>query len=141
MSAELQALLAWSGVLLFLLGLLTGIAIPAVRAPRIALSAHVAAIESGLVLIAVGLLAARLELSAGWAAAIAHGLWISLYELWIGLLVGAIFGTGKTLPIAGAGLRAKPWQETSAFTLIGAGSLGSAAAVAALLWQWSWRSV
>ncbi len=141
MSDSLQALLAWSGVLLFLLGLLTGVAIPALRAPRIALSAHVAAIESGLALIAVGLLGARLELSDGWAAAIAHGLWISLYVLWIGLLVGAIFGTGKTLPIAGAGLRAKPWQAATAFALIGAGSLGSAAAVAALLLQWSWRSV
>lgn len=141
MSDALQALLAWSGVLLFLLGLLTGVAIPAVRAPRIALSAHVAAIESGLALIAVGLLGARLALSDGWAAAIAHGLWISLYVLWVGLLVGAIFGTGKTLPIAGAGLRAKPWQEATAFALIGAGSLGSAAAVAALLLQWSWRSV
>jgi hydroxylaminobenzene mutase len=141
MSESLQALLGWSGVLLFLLGLLTGVAIPAVRAPRIALSAHVTAIESGLALIAIGLLGAHLVLSDGWAAAIAHGLWISLYVLWVGLLLGAIFGTGKTLPIAGAGLRAKPWQEATAFTLIGAGSLGSAAAVAALLWQWSWRSV
>jgi len=141
MSESLQALLAWSGVLLFLLGLLTGVAVPAVRAPRIALSAHVAAIESGLALIVIGLLGARLALPDFWAGAIAHGLWISLYILWVGLLVGAIFGTGKTLPIAGAGLLAKPWQEATAFALIGAGSLGSAAAVAALLLQWSWRSV
>ena len=141
MSESLQALLAFGGVLLFLLGLLTGVAIPAVRAPRIALSAHVAAIESGLALVVVGLLGARLALSDGWAAAIAHGLWISLYVLWLGLLLGAVFGTGRTLPIAGAGLRAEPWQERTAFALIGAGSLGSAAAVLALLWQWSWRSV
>ena len=141
MSDPLQALLARSGVLLFLLGLLTGFAIPAVRAPRIALSAHVAAIESGLALVVFGLLGARLALTGGWAAAIAHTLWISLYVLWVGLLLGAVFGTGKTLPIAGAGLRAKPWQETTAFALIGAGSFGSAAAVAALLLEWSWRSV
>jgi hydroxylaminobenzene mutase len=141
MSETLQALLCFSGVLLLLLGLLTGIAIPAVRAPRIALSAHVAAIESGLALILVGLLGARVALSAGWAAAIAYGLVLSLYVLWIGLLLGSVFGTGKTLPIAGAGLRAEPWQEATAFALIGAGSLGSAAAVAALLLQWSWRSV
>ncbi len=141
MSEALQDLLAWSGVLLFLLGLLTGVAIPFVRAPRIALSAHVAAIESGLALIAVGLLGARLALSDGSAAWIAHGLWSSLYVLWIGLLAGAVFGTGRTLPIAGAGLRAKPWQEITAAVLIGAGSIGSAGATVALLWQWSWRSV
>ena len=141
MSESLQALLAYSGALFFLLGLLTGVAIPAVRAPRIALSAHVAAIEGGLALVAFGLLGARVALADGWAAAIAHGLWISLYVLWVGLVLGAVFGTGKTLPIAGAGLAAKPWQEATAFTLIGAGSLVSAAAIAALLVTWSWRSV
>jgi len=141
MSESLQAVLGYAGVLLFLLGLLTGVAIPVTRAPRIALSAHVAAIESGLALVVFALLGARLELSPGWAAAIAHGLWISLYVLWVGLVLGAIFGTGKTLPIAGAGLAAKPWQETTAFALIGVGSLGSLAAVASLLLTWSWRSV
>ena len=140
MSESLQALLGYSGALLFLLGLLTGVAIPATRAPRIALSAHVAAIESGLALVVFGLLGAKLVLSPGWAAAIAHGLWISLYVLWVGLVLGAVFGTGKTLPIAGAGFSAKPWQEAIAFALIGAGSLGSAAAVATLLLTWSWRS-
>ena len=141
MSDSLQNGLAWSGVLLFLLGLLTGVAIPFVRAPRIALSAHVAAIESGLVLIAVGLLGARLTLSEGWAAGIAHGLWISLYVLWLGLVAGALFGTGRTLPFAGAGLRAVRWLLFAAAVLIGAGSLGSAGATAALLLAWSWRSI
>jgi hydroxylaminobenzene mutase len=139
MSETLRELLCWTGTLLFLLGLMTGVAIPAVRGPRIALSAHVAAIESGLVLIALGLLGGHLALSPGWAAAIGHGMWISLYVLWIGLLAGAVFGTGRTLPLAGAGLRAEAWQEATAFALIGLGSIGSAAATAALLWQWSWR--
>ena len=141
MGEGLRDVLCFSGTGLFLLGLLTGVAIPAVRGPRIALSAHVAAIESGLALIAFGLLGGQLELAPFWAAAIGHGLWISLYVLWAGLLVGAVFGTGKTLPIAGVGLRAEPWQETTAFVLIGAGSIGSAAATAALLWQWSWRAI
>jgi hydroxylaminobenzene mutase len=139
MDEGLRDWLCFSGTLLFLLGLLTGVAVPAVRAPRIALSAHVAAIESGLALVAFGLLGAHLDLGPTSAAAIGHGLWISLYVLWVGLVAGAVFGTGKTLPIAGAGLAAKPWQERTAFALIGSGSLGSAAAVAALLLQWSWR--
>ncbi len=138
MGEGLRDTLCFTGTLLFLLGLLTGVAIPAVRAPRIALSAHVAAIESGLALLVFGLLGEHLELSAARAAAIGHGLWISLYVLWVGLVAGAVFGTGRTLPIAGAGLVAKPWQEGATFALIAVGSLGSAASVAVLLVSWSW---
>ncbi len=140
MSEGLQNVLCFAGTGLFLLGLLSGFAVPAFRSPRIGLSAHVAAIQSGLALIAVGLVGARLTLSGAWASAIAHGLWISLYVLWLGLLVAASYGTGRTLPIAGAGLTAKPWQERLAFALIASSSLGTAATVAALLWHWSWRA-
>ena len=106
MSEGLQGSLAFAGTLLFLLGLLTGAGIPFFRGPRIGLSAHVAAIQSGLALIAVAWLGGRLALSEGWAAAIAHGLWISLYVLWVGLVFAAIYGTGRTLPLAGKGLAA-----------------------------------
>jgi (hydroxyamino)benzene mutase len=141
MSEGLQGLLAFSGTLLFLIGLLSGFAIPFLRSPRIGLSAHVAALQSGLALLAVAWVGGRLTLPDGWAAAIAHTLWISLYVLWIGLLFAGAYGTGRTLPLAGAGLRAKPWQETTALVLIGAASLGSAAAFAALLWHWSWKAI
>ncbi|HEU4430097.1 MAG TPA: hydroxylaminobenzene mutase [Myxococcota bacterium] len=140
MSDALQSQLCFEGVLLFLLGLLGGVAIPAFRSPRIGLSAHLAAIEGGLVLIAVGLVGARLELSSAWAAAIAHALAISLYALWVGLVAGAIWGTGRTLPIAGAGLVAKPHQERIAQLLIVGGSIGSALGSAALLVLWNWRA-
>ena len=80
----------------------------------------------------------HLALSAGWAAAIGHSLWLSLYILWIGLLFAAAYGTGKTLPIAGAGLTAKAWQETTARVLISIGSILSASAVLATLSQWHW---
>ncbi|HTO70985.1 MAG TPA: hypothetical protein VMR31_14080 [Myxococcota bacterium] len=139
MGRELVDLLCFTGVLLFMLGLLTGFAIPALRSPRIGLSAHVAAVQSGSALVAFGFVGARLELSPGWAAVIAHGLWVSLYVTWLGLLASGYWGAGGTLPIAGGGIRAKPWQERASFALIGAGSLGTAAAVAALLVAWSAR--
>ena len=139
MSEALQGLLAFTGILLFLLGLLSGFAIPMLRSPRIGLSAHVAAIQSGLALVGVAWVGSRLTLPGVWAAAIAHTFWISLYVLWVGLLFAGAYGTGRTLPLAGAGLRAKPWQETAALVLIGGASVGSAAAVAALLCFWSWR--
>jgi hydroxylaminobenzene mutase len=134
----LSETLCFAGALLFLLGLLTGFGIPGFCSSRIGLSAHLAAIESGLGLIAFGLLLPHLALSATWSAIIAQTLWISLYVLWIGLVFGAIYGTGKALPIAGAGYEAKPAQEMAARILVGGGSLGSAAAVAALLVQWQW---
>ena len=134
----LSSTLCFMGALLFMLGLLTGFAIPMFRSPRIGLSAHLAAIESGLALIVFGLLLPHLAISAGWAGAIGHSLWISLYVLWVGLLFAAVYGTGKTLPFAGAGLAAKAWQENIARILISIGSLGSAGAVLALLSQWRW---
>jgi len=135
---RLAPLLCFTGTLLFLLGLLTGFGIPAFRTPRIGLSAHVAAIESGLALIAFGLMWPHLGLSESWAAPIAHTFWLSLYVLWIGLLLGAVWGTGRSLPIAGAGFTTVAWQETTARALISLGALGSAGAVVALPFQWKW---
>ncbi len=134
----LSSILCFMGALLFTLGLLAGFGIPLFRSSRIGLSAHLAAIESGLALIAFGLLLPHLAISSGWAGAIGHSLWISLYVQWVGLLFAAAYGTGKTLPIAGAGLAAKVWQENTARILISIGALGSAAAVLTLLSQWRW---
>jgi (hydroxyamino)benzene mutase len=133
--------LCFMGALLFMLGVLTGFGIPSFRSPRIGLSAHLAAIESGLGLIAFGLLMPHLAISAGWAGAVGYTLWIALYILWIGLLFAALYGAGKAMPIAGAGMAAaKAWQESTARILIAIGSLGSAAAILTLLFQWHWAS-
>src|SRR5260370_12179544 len=107
----LYSKLCFMGALLFMLGLLTGFGSPRFRSPRIGLSAHLAAIESGLGLIAFGLLFPHLPISTVWVGAIGHSLWISLYVQWVGLLFAAVYGTGKVFPIAGAGLAAKLWQE------------------------------
>jgi hydroxylaminobenzene mutase len=130
--------LCFTGALLFALGMLIGAAIPKFRSPRIGLSAHLAAIESGLGLIAFGLLIPHLAISAGWAGAIGYVLWVSLYVMCAGLLFAALFGTGRVFPIAGGGQPATPWQESTATTLIAIGSIGSLVAVVVLLSQWRW---
>jgi (hydroxyamino)benzene mutase len=135
-----SSILSFMGALLFLLGLLTGFGIPMFRSPRIGVSAHLDAIESGLGLIAFGLLIPHLTISLGWASLIGYTMWISLYVLWLGLLFGAVWGTGRTIPIAGAGVSAEPWQENAARSLISLGSLGSVLAIAALLVQWRWSA-
>ena len=137
---SLSSTLCFMGALLFLLGSLTGFGIPRFRSPRIGLSAHLAAIESGLGLVAFGLLLPHLAMAIGWAAAIANVLWIALYALWIGLLFAAVYGTGKALPIVGGGMAAKAWQETTVRTLISIGSLGGAIAILGLLSMWHWSA-
>ena len=92
-----SSILSFMGALLFLLGLLTGFGIPMFRSPRIGVSAHLDAIESGLGLIAFGLLIPHLTISPGWASLIAYTMWISFYVLWLGLLFGAAWGTGRTI--------------------------------------------
>src|ERR1700743_2404957 len=109
--ARMTSVLCFAGVLLFLLGLLTGFAIPALKVPRIGLFAHVAAPQVGLALISFGFLWERLTLWNGWSAPMAHVLWISFYVVWAAILLGGIWGTGRALPIAGAGHVAAKWQE------------------------------
>jgi hydroxylaminobenzene mutase len=136
----LSSILCFTGTLLFLAGLLTGFGIPSFRSPRIGISAHLDAIESGLGLIAFGLLLPHLAISIGWAKAISHVLWISLYLLWIGLLFAAMYGTGKVVPIAGGDMAAALWQENTARVLTSIGSLGSLVAILALLLLWRWSA-
>jgi len=135
-----SSILSFMGALLFLLGLLTGFGIPMFRSPRIGVSAHLDAIESGLGLIAFGLLIPHLTISTGWASAIAYTMWISFYVLWLGLLFGAAWGTGRTISLAGAGISAEPWQENAVRSLISLGSIGSVVAIVALLVQWRWSA-
>lgn len=111
MGADKARALLWHGVFLFLLGLLTGMLTGAMENPRMGLSSHLEGVMNGLFLVALGLLWNRLWLSARWLTAL---FWLALYGTyvnWASTLVAAIFGTGRTTPIAGAGYRAAPWQE------------------------------
>src|SRR5271170_3822359 len=96
----IPATLCFTGMLLFLLGLLNGFAIPRLRSPRIGLSAHLTALQSATFLIACGLLWPRLGLAAPWSAMLGHALWISLYAVWLSLLLAGVFGAGRGLDIA-----------------------------------------
>ncbi|MEO8113521.1 MAG: hypothetical protein ABI655_04000, partial [Phenylobacterium sp.] len=105
-------------------GLVNGFAIPAMQVPKAGLSAHLAAVQSGTFLIAVGAIWSRIAPPAPWSGIIANGLWISLYMLWLGLLTPGIFGIG---------------QHGAASVLLAIGSFGTLAAVAAAMVRWRWR--
>lgn len=104
-------LLLWFGVMLFLLGLLTGLVTGAMNNPRMGLSAHLEGVMNGVFLVVLGLLWGRLRLSARWLTAL---FWLALYGTytnWATTLAAAIFGTGRTTPIVGAGHHGAAWQE------------------------------
>lgn len=129
-------LLAFTGVLLFLLGLLNGFAIPALKSPRLGLSAHLTGVQSGTFLIAVGLLWPHIGLSGAWDAPLAEGLWISLYATWLSLLLAGLWGAGRGLPIAGGGATTTKGKQLVVSVLLIGGSLGTLAAVAGVLAGW-----
>src|ERR1700679_2449650 len=105
-------ILCFAGVLLFLFGLLTGFAIPVCRSPRLGLSAHLTGVQSGTFMIALGLLWPRLTIAPAWGGLLAHGTWASLYMVWLSLLLAAIFGAGRGLPIAGQGMTTTTLKQT-----------------------------
>jgi len=100
-----------AGMILFLLSLLNGAAIPYFENPRMGLAAHTGGLLNGMVLIIFGLLWNHChftERAAKWC----YGLSIfSMFAIWIGLLLAAIWGTSRSTPIAGAGFSGTSTQE------------------------------
>jgi hydroxylaminobenzene mutase len=131
-----QFVLCFSGFVLFFLGLVNGFLIPAGRSPRIGLSGHLAGVQSGTFLIAAGLLWPTMHLWPALDAPIADVLWLSLYAVWVSLLLGGLFGAGRNLPIAGQGITTTPGRQLTVSVLLIGGSIGTFAAVAAALIGW-----
>ena len=123
-----------SGMLLVLLALLTGFAVPSVALPRLGLSAHTIGLLGGTLLIAVGAIGSQLRLGRRGERALA-ACWIyAVYSNWLGCLVGAATGAGRATPIASAGAAGPPAAEILVMFLLGTGSLVALAAVALSLW-------
>jgi len=99
------------GALLFLLGLLTGALIPAVHTPRIGLSAHLEGVMNGTFLMVLGASWHHVRLSQQLARLCVWLLVYGTFANWLSVLLGAVFGAGRMMPIAGSGVTAQPWQE------------------------------
>jgi hydroxylaminobenzene mutase len=89
-----QTLLFTTGLVLFLLGLFTGFAVPGMKNPRMGLASHVEAHMNGMFLIVLGLLWPFVELTALWET-LAVGLLIyGAYANWFATLIAALWGAG-----------------------------------------------
>ena len=130
--------LMWSGMLLFLLGLVTGLLEQRFTNVRMGLSAHLEGVMNGTFLIALGAIWTEVRLSPPTKAI---AFWIALYGTyanWFFTTLGAVFGTAAGNPITSAGHYGQPWQES----LVGAGLLSVSFAIiaAALLVLWGLRA-
>lgn len=105
------------GLIVFLLGLATGLAmiigVDLFENPRLALAGHLVGVTTGMFLLLLGLMVDKVEMS---ARALTVTCWSALYGAygnWAGTVFGAIFGTRTMTAVAGAGHAGLPWQETT----------------------------
>jgi hydroxylaminobenzene mutase len=89
------------GLILFLLGLLTGFAGPAVKNPRMALASHLEAILNGMFLVLLGLLWPHVDLPHAWGVTAIVLIVYAAYANWSATLLAAFWGAGRRFaPIA-----------------------------------------
>jgi hydroxylaminobenzene mutase len=108
----MQDLLIVLGLVLFLLGLLTGLAVPALKNPRMAVASHLQGMTNGPFLIVVGLLWPRLDLPHAVEIVTVVLLVYGAYANWLATQLGALWGAGhKFAPAATGEHRAVATQE------------------------------
>jgi len=129
--------LMWHGVLLFLLGLITGLLEHRLANIRMALSAHLEGVMNGIFLLALGAawndvrLAHPVKLTAYYTAL------YGTYANWLVTSIAAAFGAAANSPITSAGHSAQPWQES--FVAVGFLSVTIAMIATSVLALWGLR--
>ena len=117
-----QKTLLVAGATLFLLGLFQGAAVQLFANPRMALSAHLTAVQSGTAMIVAGLVWPALALPRRAASIARWAIIGGMTGLWIGLTAAAAAGASRGLPIAGAGHSAGASTEQMVTLIIGLSS-------------------
>lgn len=100
------------GILLFLLGLVSGLLVPILANPRMGLSSHLEGVMSGMFLVVLGLVWPRLKLG---QAALKATFFLAVYGAfanWANTLLAAAWAAGGSMmPMAAKGLMGTPIQE------------------------------
>lgn len=119
---------------LFLAGLLQGLVVDHFPNPRMALSAHLDAEQSGMAVMIAAAFWSSLRLTpaterlAGWTLA------LGMVGLWLGITLAAMTGASEALPMAGSGFAARPPMETAVTAIVVGSSLGLLVGWALFLW-------
>jgi (hydroxyamino)benzene mutase len=108
------------GLVLFLLGLLTGFAVLGLKNPRMALSSHLEGVLNGMFLVLLGLLWPHIHLPHRWGLTAVALVVYAAYANWLATLLAAAWGAGGRLaPIATGEHVASAGKERSvAFLLL-----------------------
>jgi hydroxylaminobenzene mutase len=108
----MATLLFTLGLVLFLLGLLTGFPVPAFKNRRMALSSHLEAVLNGMFLVLLGLLWPHIHLPHAWGVAAVALVVYAAYANWLATLLAAVWGAGRRLaPIAAGDHEASAAKE------------------------------
>jgi hydroxylaminobenzene mutase len=127
------------GFTLFLLGLLTGFAMPAMHNTRAGLAAHLEGVMNGTFLIAVALAWSEIQLPPRPARVAFALILYGTYANWTATTASAVFGTSKGTPIAGAGFQGNPIAETLVYA--GLASVGVTMLIGCAILVWgAWRA-
>lgn len=111
MDSQYVRRLLWHGFFLLLLGLFTGFALKLLQNPRLGIAAHLIGLIDGIFLVALALAWQHFELSDRLKGFLFWSALYGTYMGWASNLLGAVFGTSRMTPVAGAGFQAEPWQE------------------------------
>ncbi|HMH24699.1 MAG TPA: hypothetical protein VK563_23145 [Puia sp.] len=95
--------LKFSGMLLFLLGLLTGFVTMSLKNPRMGLAAHLEGVMNGSFLVIAGVVWNELRLAGPLKKTAFWTLMYGTFVNWIVTLIAAFLGTSKMTPITGQG--------------------------------------
>jgi len=100
------------GILLFLLGLLTGFAMPVFENSRMGLSSHLEGVMNGMFLVLLGLIWEKLSLSEMLLKITFFLALFGTFVNWLTTLFAAIVGAGsEMMPIAGENLSGNQFEE------------------------------
>ncbi len=110
MNSRSQRLL-WHGMLLFVLGLITGLVSQQLTNPRMGLAAHLEGLMNGIFLLAVGAVWHRAQLSPRVAGLVFSTVLCGTYANWITTTLAAVLGTSAMTPLASGSHRAAGWQD------------------------------
>jgi hydroxylaminobenzene mutase len=123
------------GVLLFLLGLLSGIVTPALANPRMGLSSHLEGVMNGTFLLILGVVWPKLVLS---RRILALTYWLAIYGTfanWAATGLAAVWGAGaSSMPIAALRHQGTTVQEAVIHFLLVSLSVAMVAVCVLVLW-------
>jgi hydroxylaminobenzene mutase len=126
------------GMLLFLLGLLTGFAEHSFANIRMGLAAHLEGVMNGTFLLALGAVWNEVRLPRPAKATAYWGALYATYMNWLITTLAAVFGTGALSPITAPGYKGQPWQES--LVTIGFMTVGLAYVASSLMILWGFRA-